>query len=149
MMSFGELAKQLEAAAKRTKPALVKAMTEVGLKQVALARSYIGQEMEEWPPLATVTVDEKESLGYTGQVSETDPLLRTGQLRDSIEAVVLPDPMGVVLDVGSNDVVAVYQEMGTTTIPPRPFLSLSAIEIEPVIKEELAKTAISILTAKK
>lgn len=148
MMSFAQFAKELEAAAKRVRPALKRTMTVVGMKQIELARSYIGQEMEEWPPLADVTVQEKERLGYTGHVSDTDPLLRTGKLRDSIEAVVTAVPDGVLLDVGSNDKVAVYQEMGTATIPPRPFLALSAIENEPFAKKALAETAVEVITGK-
>ena len=112
-----------------TRRAAVREAEERGLRSaghllVSSARSLIGTEDEAWPPLADATVEEKQRLGYVGQVSETDPRLRTGQLRDSIEAksrVTTPGRGSV--DIGSDDPIAEYQEMGTRTIPPRPFLS--------------------------
>jgi phage gpG-like protein len=64
-------------------------------------------------------------------VSATDPLLRTGELRDSISHVV--DGRRAV--VGSDDPVAIYQETGTSRIPPRPFLSTAAV----LVGEDAAK----------
>jgi phage gpG-like protein len=78
----------------------------------------IGEEIREWADLAPATVEEKQRLGYTGQVSATDPLLRTGELRLSIGHTV--EEHGVIL--GSTDPVAPYQEWGTDRIPPRPFI---------------------------
>jgi phage gpG-like protein len=82
------------------------------------ARNMIGAEIDQWPPLAPSTVEEKERLGYTGQVSPTDPLLRTGELRLSITHQI--EQHAVVL--GSDDPIAPYQEHGTGHIPPRPFI---------------------------
>ncbi len=47
------------------------------------------------------------------------PWLRTGALRDSIDSVVQP----AEAEIGSSDPVAVFQELGTRAIPPRPFLA--------------------------
>ena len=47
------------------------------------------------------------------------PWTRTGALRDSIAA----QTDGLTAAVGSNDKAAAPQEMGTATIPPRPFLA--------------------------
>jgi len=82
------------------------------------AQKMIGEEMSEWPALAASTIEEKERLGYTGRVSATDPLLRTGELRTSISATV--DQSGVTL--GSTDPIAPYQEHGTSKMPARPFI---------------------------
>jgi HK97 gp10 family phage protein len=83
------------------------------------ARAMIGTEPTAWPALAASTIAEKRRLGFTGFISKTDPLLRTGELRDSIGATV--DPDGITL--GSSSPIATFQENGTDTIPPRPFLA--------------------------
>jgi len=60
------------------------------------------------------------------------PLLRTGEMRDSIE-IDAPhhEAPGVVVGyVFSNNPIARYQEMGTEHIPPRPFLSTAAMGCE-------------------
>lgn len=68
----------------------------------------------------------------------TVPWLRTGALRDSIVSEVT-ESRAVV---GSGDPVAVYQEMGTRTIPPRPFLAPSAQAAGPLIAERIAATIV-------
>lgn len=147
-MTMKEYIAMLERATKQVRTAITRDLTEIGLRQRNLAQGYIGQELPEWPPLADSTIEEKERLGYTGVVSDTDPLLRTGEMRDSIEAVVTPTATGVKLDVGSNDPVALYQEMGTPTIPPRPFIALSAIAVMDFAKSALGKSAVAIFTEK-
>ena len=67
-----------------------------------------------WRNLADSTVRDRISKGFTPD----DPLLRTGELRDSIQVVAEGNTAGAVTD----DPIAVYQEMGTAKIPPRPFL---------------------------
>ena len=111
-----------------TRRAAVREAEERGLRSaghllVSSARSLIGTEDEAWPPLADATVEEKERLGYVGQVSETDPLLRTGSLRASIVTQSQVTTLGRgAVEIGSNDPVAEWQEFGTRTIPPRPFI---------------------------
>jgi hypothetical protein len=95
------------------------------------AKALIGQENVEagghvWPDLAARTITEKERLGYVGQVSATDPLLRTGELRASIQMQV----EGNEAAVGSDDPVAEWQELGTSTIPARSFLGGAAFRKE-------------------
>ena len=67
-----------------------------------------------WVNLAPATVLDRIAKGF----SPDDPLLRSGELRDSIKVVAEGNVAGAV----SDDMVALYQEMGTATIPPRPFL---------------------------
>ena len=50
------------------------------------------------------------------------PWVRSGALRDSIEA----QSNGLSAAVGSNDPAAAPQEMGTSKLPPRPFLAPTA-----------------------
>ncbi len=89
------------------------------------AKDMIGEELPAWPALADATVEEKQALGFTGRVSATDPLLRTGELRASIKAEV--DGKRVVL--GSDDPIAVYQEEGTRSMPPRPFIGATMFSL--------------------
>jgi phage gpG-like protein len=98
------------------------------------ARDAIGNESNGygWAALAESTIADKERKGYTAPA----PLLRTGDMRDSI---------GITMGhrrawVGSNDDVAVYQELGTNRIPPRSFIAKAAIESEDAIHEITVKT---------
>jgi phage gpG-like protein len=88
------------------------------------AKAIVGHYQKEtgpyaaWPELADATKEERVRRGYT----ENDPLLRTGALRSSIERVVA----GHTAHVGSNLDEAVFQELGTSRIPPRSFLGAAA-----------------------
>lgn len=78
-----------------------------------------------WAPLADTTLNGwrghpgKIELGYA---PPDNPLLRTGEMRDSIEV----SHHGNEASVGSNSDVAVWQEFGTNKIPPRSFLGRAA-----------------------
>jgi phage gpG-like protein len=74
----------------------------------------------EWPELEESTQDERERAGY----EPDEPLLREGDLRESIQTLVR-DNEGFV---GSNSDIAVWQELGTKTMPPRSFLGSAAVE---------------------
>jgi phage gpG-like protein len=67
-----------------------------------------------WPLLKPQTIAHKA----TGD----SPLLETGDPRDSIERVV---QHGIAY-VGSNNPKALWHELGTSRIPPRPFLAIAA-----------------------
>ena len=86
------------------------------------AKDLIGTEYAGWAALAPSTVAEKERLGYTGKVSATDPLLRTGEMRATIQA----SAEGHHAAAGTNDKIAEYQEFGTARIPARPFMGPAA-----------------------
>ncbi len=88
------------------------------------AKDAIGTYKFGWPPLDPATVARKGA---------DTPLLQTGQMRDSIEHTVVGDHV----DVGTNDKKAVYQELGTTKIPPRSFLVAAAMEKEAEIVQML------------
>ena len=147
-MTLGELATMLNQSATRVRPALEVDLAKIGEVTETLARGYIGQEMPEWKPLAPATIAEKQRLGYTGQVSATDPLLRTGELRESIGVDL--DVLGFVdvleLVVGSTEKVALWQEMGTSRMPPRPFLGLAMQNSLPYAAERLGATMLSLLS---
>lgn len=77
-----------------------------------------------WEPLAESTIERKESVSTFALNSEGNPLLVTGEMRDSIEHLVMPGEA----HIGSNSDIAVYQELGTDKIPPRSFLGGAAAE---------------------
>jgi len=147
MISFGEFASMLERSAAELRPRLEIGLAKVGELTKTMAAEYIGHEMPEWPPLASSTVDEKTRLGYVGHVSSTDPLLRTGEMRDSIELEV----EGLAQAVGSKSKVALWQEVGTTPsaghpgIPPRPFIGLAAQRSLPYAEDVFGEIAVRIL----
>ena len=95
MMDFDEFAKFLAGSDKRVRPELEADAVKIGEIQKRIAVDMIGRENPKWPPLAESTVEEKTHLGYVGHVSATDPLLRVGTLRDSIEIEIEPTPLGV------------------------------------------------------
>ncbi len=83
------------------------------------AKAMIGTEYAGWPALADSTVERKAAKGQTGRVSGTDPLLTTGELRATIGHQVHEN----TAIIGTPDEVGVYMEVGTSRVPPRPFLS--------------------------
>lgn len=75
-----------------------------------------------WPQLANSTQEERARLGFTPD----DPLLRRGDLRDSIEHET--EQFRTV--IGSKSEIAAYQEFGTSRIPPRPFIGPAVVHNE-------------------
>lgn len=123
---FARFLRQQIATAPRSRAAAFLEAAEV----VALAaRAAIGSEQDGWPALAPRTVAEKTRLGYVGVYSGTDPLLRTGDLRESIEWRADAHSG----HAGSDSTIAADQEFGTNgsahsgPIPPRPFIGPAGI----------------------
>lgn len=86
-----------------------------------------------WEPLADSTQDERVRLGFTAD----DPLLRTGELQESIEK----ERQGLEGVVGSKSDVMVFHEFGTSKMPPRPVLGPAAFKNREWI-ERLAAAAV-------
>lgn len=141
MISFEQFARHLEQSLLTVEPRLEVGLAAVGEHTKVMAAEYIGNELPEWKPLADSTIAEKERLGYTGHVSATDPLLRTGANEKSIDVSV----EGLTQAVGSPSKIFLYQEMGTHTIPPRPSISLAALNSLPYAKEVFGGIAVSLL----
>jgi hypothetical protein len=142
MIDFAQLAEQLAAAASRVRENLARDLAEIGEAQKKLATEMIGTEAPGWAPLAASTIADKARKGYPVPA----PLLRDGTMRDSLSFEVEPTPLGASMTLGSDDPVALYQECGTATIPPRPFLSTSAVAVMPVAEKLLGETAVALLT---
>lgn len=95
-----------------------------------------------WAPLAEATVADRVAHGY----APDEPLLRTGALRDSIGHSV--EMQGVAAGeaiVGSTSRIAVYQELGTATIPPRSFLGGAAVRMTPEVLALIGAGAVKAL----
>jgi hypothetical protein len=102
------------------------------------AKSYIGNYNHpgNWAQLAQATQEDRVRRGFAGN----EPLLRSGDLRDSI-AIDAPHRRGAEVYgfVYSSSPIARYQELGTSSIPPRPFLSTAAMEMTPQVHAILAR----------
>ena len=95
-------------------------MKKVGELVEKEAKAAIGTYKFKWPELAESTQEDRSRQGFPAN----EPLLRTGELRDSIGHRA----EGASVSIGSNNDKAVWQELGTARIPPRPFLQGAALE---------------------
>ena len=105
-----------------TIPVEIEAGIKAGLEEAAklvekTAKEAIGTYTFGWPPLQPETIARKGA---------DTPLLETGDLQASISHVV----EGHEAQIGTNDYKALWMELGTSRIPPRPFMSESAIRTE-------------------
>lgn len=105
--------------------------------QIGFYQPQVGP-FQDWAPLADSTEAQKAKLGYALDA----PLLRKGDLRDSIEHEV---ENGVAV-VGSKSDIAAYQEFGTATIPPRPFIGPAAFKNKENIQKILGHAAVEGIT---
>jgi phage gpG-like protein len=157
MLTFAEFTDHLERARLEIRPAIEIGLAGVGELAQTMAVEYIGREMPEWAPLSKATLEGftlksgryipgKIELGYVGHVSSTDPLLRTGALRDSIGMYV----QGYEAVIGSPLDTALWQELGTVRpdgpIPPRPFLALAMSRVDEHVGDIFGEIAVRILT---
>lgn len=141
MISFGEYAEILRRNATQVRPRLEVGLAKVGELTKTMAAEYIGHEMPEWPPLAPSTITEKTRLGYVGHVSATDPGLRTGEMRDSVQV----DVAALEQVVGSSDKKLLWFELGTVRQPPRPVLALAAQRSLPYAEDVFGEIAVRLL----
>lgn len=148
MLTLQEAADFFAASAARCEEELSGIVTAVVTDAAVRARGYIGNYQEGWlmgwERLSSATlygfqhpsggwIFGKEDLGYS---PPDNPLLREGDMRDSIEF----RSEGMFGETGSDSKIALYQEMGTPgalyPIPPRPFIAKgmmeAAYELEPL-----------------
>lgn len=125
MMTLLEMAAKLASVAIETEIAGQMAVEQAAYIVEVNAKDLIGSDEGQWPALAESTLEDKARQGY----GVPNPLLRTGGLRNSIERTVGHWRAWV----GSNEDVAVWQELGTDKIPPRPFIRYAAMQAEDLI----------------
>jgi len=145
--SLGEFALELAALEGSLVLSLHKGAEKIGQIVEQTAKDKIGEYQDgigpfpAWEELAEATKEDRLRQGFT----ENDPLLRTGDLKNSISHI----SEGLVATIGSNLDIAAYQELGTNKIPPRPFLGPSVDENhEKIRKIAGAATVAGILGAK-
>ena len=147
MLTFNEFATQLERAAIRAKNEIDIPTEEVMVAAQTVAKQVIGSYAFGWVQLAPSTQEDRVKHGY----SANNPLLRTGEMRDSIEHKTELTPYGAEGCVGSKDLVALWQECGTVDkneeqhIPPRPFLAGALMRSGPLIDVTFGTFAMKLL----
>lgn len=106
-----------------------KVLDEIGQMIQKRAREKLGHfqpavgGFKAWAsPLAERTQRERKEQGFT----PNDPLLRSGAMRDDIDYEV--DVVVGRVVIGSTLDKAVWNELGTSSAPPRPFLGPAAYE---------------------
>lgn len=87
------------------------------------AKRSIGTYDYGWPKLAPSTLARK---------SADTPLLETGEMRDSIGHTIVSRDEA---QVGSSNDKAVWHELGTAKVPPRPFLTGAAMHSASQVRE--------------
>lgn len=112
------------------------AKAEIGTYQEAIG------DFAAWAELAESTKEDRLRKGFT----ENDPLLRTGELRDSIGMTM--STAGLEAQVGSDLDIAVWQELGTQHMPPRSFLGGAMARKLPEIKSILGASVLAGLVGK-
>ncbi len=139
MMTSEQFAEALAETITTIRPRLEIGLDKVGELAQTMAASYIGHYQEGWPPLAASTLADKAAKGFAVPA----PLLRTGEMRDSIKREL--DPVELEVVVGSSDPKALWQERGTSRIPPRPFLGPAMLHALPFAEETFGAIAVKIL----
>lgn len=105
------------------------------------AKRVLGTYDYGWMQLADATKEDRISRGYT----PNEPGLREGDMRDSIEHVVVNAHEA---QIGSNDDKMLWFDIGTPNQPPRPVFQPAAIAKGEEVALELGHSAMDVLTGK-
>jgi hypothetical protein len=114
-------------------------MEDVGAVVEKRAKEEFGEyqpaigPFQAWAELADSTKADRLRQGY----SENDPLLRSGDLRDTISY----EAHGLEVAIGSTDDKMVYHEFGTPKMPPRPVLGTAAFSSKAKVMKILERAA--------
>lgn len=139
--SLGEMAMHLATRAPEIALELHHCLEKVAQRIEASAKAEIGHyqpakgPFPEWPELAQATKDDRVRAGFTAD----DPLLRTGEMRDSISHQV----EGLEAAIGSTDEKMVWHEFGTERMPARPVLGPAAFMSKHTIQMLVGAAAVS------
>jgi HK97 gp10 family phage protein len=123
ILGFVERLREIDHDMKEAEHAIVAKACEMVATE---AKRVLGTDGYNWPALSEHTKKTQPGM-----------LLETGAMRDSIEW----NAHGNEGHVGSNSDIAVYQELGTSRIPPRPFLAGALHQKVPEIVKMAGKVA--------
>lgn len=138
LTSFAALGEALAGAVGRLEVTLQAVATASAEMVEAEAKSEFGTyqrsnmgPFRSWEELAASTKERRLQEGF----AENDPLLKTGELRESITHSVGPASFAV----GSESKVMLWQELGVdkTNLPPRPVLQTALFRMTGNIQEVL------------
>lgn len=105
---------------------IVKEIEETAKEEIGVYQPAYGP-FDAWAPLAESTKADRIRQGY----SEDEPLFRSGELKDSIESEIV----GLAAIVGTKSEIGLWQEVGTASIPPRPFIGPAYVrKIDPFVE---------------
>ncbi|MGE1069479.1 hypothetical protein [Pantoea agglomerans] len=105
---------------------IVKEIEETAKEEIGVYQPAYGP-FDAWAPLAESTKADRIRQSY----SEDEPLLRSGELRESIQSEVV----GLAAIVGTKSKIGLWQEVGTKHIPPRPFIGPAYVrKIDPLME---------------
>jgi hypothetical protein len=104
---------------------IVKDIEETAKEELGVYQPAVGS-FNAWAPLAESTMAGRVLAGYLAN----EPLLRSGELRDTIESEIV----GLAAIVGTKSEIGLWQEVGTDRIPPRPFIGPAYVrKIDPLM----------------
>lgn len=138
--SFQEFSNYLESSFKKYKRNEPKVLNFLGV--------YLGNKMIDtfgilqkgygnfpsWAPLKPSTIADKIRGGYVYN-SQYNPLVRTGELKNSIDYKVSPKK----LRVGSKSEIMIFHEFGTSKMAQRSVIGLTMFKQEKFIKNTFTK----------
>ena len=105
---------------------IVKEIEETAKEEIGVYQPAYGP-FDAWAPLGESTKADRIRQSY----SEDEPLLRSGELRESIQSEVV----GLAAIVGTKSKIGLWQEVGTKHIPPRPFIGPAYVrKIDPLME---------------
>ena len=143
MMDLKQFAAMLERGIAETVPAIEIGLDKVGTLAQTIAAELPGHYQPGWAPLAESTLKDKEAKGFP----VPSPLKRTGEMAGSYKKELDLAELAVV--VGSDEPKALWQEMGTSRIPPRPVLAPAMSRSLPYAGDVFGEIAVKLLTGRK
>ena len=143
MITLDAFIARIERALVEVKPEIVVGLEKVGQLAESIAAELPGHYQPGWAPLAESTLKDKAAKGFP----VPSPLKRTGEMAGSYRKEV--DPADLVLVIGSPKKEALWQEKGTSRIPPRPVTEPALKNSLPFAADVFGKIAVSLLTGEK
>jgi hypothetical protein len=143
MITIAAFIARLERAIVEVKPEIAVGLEKVGQLAESIAAELPGHYQPGWAPLAESTLKDKAAKGFP----VPSPLKRTGKMAASYRKEVLLSELALV--IGSEDKIALFQEMGTSRIPPRPVTGPALKNSLPFAADVFGKIAASLLTGEK